>query len=106
MSTHRTIGMTPNLASEDPSLVKVIAQSKNINQSVSGSFVGRCFPNSLAKHQTISSQSACLLACVVVVIPSQFSMSFSHLLVGLPLPLLPSTFASSMCFSKDPCHVV
>ena len=33
-------------------------------------------------------------------------MSCSHFLIGLPLPPLPSTFASNMCFSSDSWRLV
>ena len=66
------------------------------NQSVSRSLVGRCFSGFLAKHHTIFRHSSCLCCCF-----SQSQISCSHRLIGLPLPLLPVAFASSMCFSSD-----
>ena len=47
--------------------------------------------------------SANLPACVLVV-PSHSSMSCSHLLADLPLPLRPFIFASRICFLCDLCR--
>ena len=57
----------------------------------------RCFLNLLTEKYTISCQSSCL-SCLPC--PIQSFMSCSHLLVGLPLPLLPSILASKMCLSS------
>ena len=43
------------------------------------------------------------LPASLVLIPIHSSTSCSHLRVGQPLPLFPSTFASNMCFSNVWC---
>ena len=47
-----------------------------------------------------SIRSSASLPAWVVVMSIQSFMSFCHLLVGLPLPLLPSILASKMCLSS------
>ena len=71
----------------------------SINQSITQSsdplkdVASRTF---FAKHHTIFRHSSCLCCCfmsVLYLVPTA--------LFGLPLLLLPATYASSMCFSSD-----